>query len=178
MDEYPPCSLDHCLPLAVVLGLPSKYAQESSLDYQYKDGATLIRSEPPPVEGDQVGALIQHIRDTDASGLPWNGRDTSNFKYKFRFRTTGRVRALSIPRGDGCPGGSVTMAVLTIPDLPPTTEACPSSRRFRDPTVPGRVTLALFASQPHGEPLSRWFDRSGMAQETSRTRTERFGVPL
>lgn len=96
MDEYPPCSLDHCLPLAVVLGLPSKYAQESSLDPQYKDGATLIRSEPPPVEGDQVGALIQHLRDTDASGLPWNGRDTSNFKYKFRFRTTGRVCDLPI----------------------------------------------------------------------------------
>ncbi|KKY34620.1 hypothetical protein UCDDA912_g05416 [Diaporthe ampelina] len=94
MDEYPPCSLDHCLPLAVVLGLPSKYAQESSLDSQYKDGATLIRSEPPPVEGDQVGALIQHIRDTDASGLPWNGRDTSNVKYKFRFRTTGRTYLL------------------------------------------------------------------------------------
>lgn len=100
MDEYPPCSLDHCLPLAVVLGLPSKYAQESSLDSQYKDGATLIRSEPPPVEGDQVGALIQHLRDTDASGLPWNGRDTSNFKYKFRFRTTGRVCDLPI-RGRG-----------------------------------------------------------------------------
>jgi trafficking protein particle complex subunit 11 len=97
MDEYPPCSLDHCLPLAVVLGLPSKYAQESSLDSQYKDGATLIRSEPPPVEGDQVGALIQHIRDTDASGLSWNRRDTSNFKYKFRFRTTGRVRHLHSP---------------------------------------------------------------------------------
>ncbi|KAJ0119446.1 hypothetical protein J7T55_013647 [Diaporthe amygdali] len=94
MDEYPPCSLDHCLPLAVVLGLPAKYAQESSLDSQFKDGATLIRSEPPPVEGDQVGALVQHIRDSDASGLPWNGRDTSNVKYKFRFRTTGRTYLL------------------------------------------------------------------------------------
>lgn len=103
MDEYPPCSLDHCLPLAVVLGLPSKYAQESSLDSQYKDGATLIRSEPPPVEGDQVGALIQHIRDTDASGLPWNGRDTINVKYKFRFRTTGRVRDLSNSRSRAAP---------------------------------------------------------------------------
>lgn len=91
MDEYPPCSLDYCLPLAVILGLPSKYAQQTSLDAEYKDGATLIRSEPPPVEGDQVATLIQYIRDSDASGLPWNARETSGIKYRFRFRTAGRV---------------------------------------------------------------------------------------
>lgn len=51
----------------------------------------MIRSEPPPVEGEQVAALIQHIRDSDASGLPWNGRETSGIKYRFRFRTAGRV---------------------------------------------------------------------------------------
>lgn len=92
MDEYPPCSLDFCLPLAVLLGLPSNYAQESALDPEYKEGAVLIRSDPPPVEGDQVAALIQYIRNSDASGLPWNGRETKNIKYKFRFRTAGRVR--------------------------------------------------------------------------------------
>lgn len=129
MDEYPPCSLDHCLPLAVILGLPAKFVQESSLDSQYKDGATLIRSEPPPVEGDQVGALIQHIRDTDASGLPWNGKDTSNVKYKFRFRTTGRVRNSSNIKLEGCIGGGyVTTAVLTNPDLLATAKTCPSPR--------------------------------------------------
>ncbi|KUI69571.1 Trafficking protein particle complex subunit 11 [Cytospora mali] len=94
MDEYPPCSLDYCLPLAVILGLPAKYAQESSLNAEYKEGATLIRSEPPPVEGDQVAALIQHIRDSDASGLPWNGRETSGIKYRFRFKTAGRTYLL------------------------------------------------------------------------------------
>lgn len=92
MEEYPPCSLDFCLPLAVLLGLPSNYVQESALDHEYKEGAVLIRSEPPPIEGDQVAALVQHIRDSDASGLPWNGRETANIKYKFRFRAAGRVR--------------------------------------------------------------------------------------
>lgn len=92
MDEYPPCSLDFCLPLAVLLGLPSSYVQESALDPEFKESAVLIRSDPPPVEGDQVAALIQYIRNSDASGLPWNGRETRNIKYKFRFKTAGRVR--------------------------------------------------------------------------------------
>ncbi|PSR76630.1 Gryzun, putative trafficking through golgi-domain-containing protein [Coniella lustricola] len=94
MDEYPPCSLDYCLPLAVFLGLPSTYVQQSALEPQYKEGAVLIRSEPPPVEGDQVAALVQHIRDSDASGLPWNKSATASVKYKFRFRTAGRTYLL------------------------------------------------------------------------------------
>lgn len=91
MDEYPSCSLDSCLPLAVLLGLPANYAQETALDPQHKESAVLIRSEPPPVEGEQVAHLIQYIRDSDASGLPWNSRETANIKYRFRFRTAGRV---------------------------------------------------------------------------------------
>lgn len=93
MDEYPPCSLDFCLPLAVFLGLPANYVQESALDPEYKEGAVLIRSEPAPVEGDQVAALVQYIRDADASGLPWNARATAGTRYKFRFRAAGRVRS-------------------------------------------------------------------------------------
>lgn len=136
MDEYPPCSLDYCLPLAVILGLPAKYAQETSLDTEYKDGATLIRSEPPPVEGDQVAALIQHIRDSDASGLPWNGRDTSGIKYRFRFRTAGRTYLLPpklarLPEDVDIPP---SQAVLHSPFSPLT----PSSNLYPDGLIDHR----------------------------------------
>lgn len=90
MDEYPSCSLDYCIPLAVIFGLPSKLTQATDLDAEYKEGAILIRSELPPVEEDQATPFLQHLKAADASGLSWNGRDTG-CKHKFRFRTTGSV---------------------------------------------------------------------------------------
>ncbi|KAF3761328.1 hypothetical protein M406DRAFT_281268 [Cryphonectria parasitica EP155] len=130
MDEYAPCSLDFCLPLAVFLGLPANYVQESALDPGYKEGAVLIRSEPPPVEGEQVAALIQHIRNSDASGLPWNGRATANVRYKFRFRTAGRSYLLP-PKLAGLPEDfeiPPSQAVLHSPFSP----LSPSSTLYPD----------------------------------------------
>ncbi|ROW13449.1 hypothetical protein VPNG_04441 [Cytospora leucostoma] len=136
MDEYPPCSLDYCLPLAVILGLPSKYVQQSSLEAEYKEGATLIRSEPPPVEGDQVAALVQHLRDSDASGQPWNARYTSGAKYRFRFRTAGRTyllpaRLARLPEDVDIPP---SQAVLHSPFSP----LSPSSNLYPDGLIDHR----------------------------------------
>lgn len=91
MDEYPPCSLDHSIPSLVVLGIATP-SSESRLSAAFKEQATLVRSDLPPVESNQGHALLKFIQHRDASSLPCTGRDVGTKKYRFRVRTAERVR--------------------------------------------------------------------------------------
>lgn len=90
MDDYPPFSLDHNIPLLVTLGVQSNSAYDFTPDPSLKAQAVLLRSEEPSLESDQAQALLKYIQDHDASELPWNGQDTAR-RYKFRVRTAARV---------------------------------------------------------------------------------------
>lgn len=83
MDEYPPLSLDHNVPLLTILGAPAEFVDEPTLDFDLKEEAILLRSEPPPVETEQASPLIQYIKHSDAAR-----------KYRFRVRTAGRVSSI------------------------------------------------------------------------------------
>lgn len=90
MDDYPTHSLDQNVPLLVVLGLSSSFAQQTVLDAELKEGAILLRSNQPPVDDDQAQTLLQYIQASDASKPSWVGRDVGK-KYRFKILTAGRV---------------------------------------------------------------------------------------
>jgi trafficking protein particle complex subunit 11 len=101
MDDYPAYSLDHSVPLLLTFGLPSSSKEDSTLEVALKEEAILIRSELPVVESEQASALSRYIREGDASGLPWNGRDDTR-RYKFRLKSAGRTYLLP-PRRSSLP---------------------------------------------------------------------------
>lgn len=90
MDDYPAFSLDHNTPLLVTLGVQSGLDDAHAIEPDLKEQAVLIRSAEPNLESDQAKAILRYLQDRDASGLPWNGRDTDR-KYRFRVRTAARV---------------------------------------------------------------------------------------
>ena len=91
MDEYPACSLDHSIPSLVALGIAVP-SSESRLSATFKEQATLVRSDLPPIESEQGRALLKFIQDRDATTLPCTGRDVGTKKHRFRVRAVERVR--------------------------------------------------------------------------------------
>ena len=85
MDGYAPAYVAHNLPYLIVSGLGSHESEAPR-----KDGGIRIASEIPSVESEDAIALLKHFRDSDASSLPWNGREHSG-RNKFRVKTVGRV---------------------------------------------------------------------------------------
>jgi len=100
MDDYPAGSLDHNIPSLLTLGVSGTSTFELELSAALKDQAVLIRSELPPIEADQTNAhaLLHYIQEHDASSLPCNARETQR-RYRFRVKTTERVRMLLSPCG-------------------------------------------------------------------------------
>jgi trafficking protein particle complex subunit 11 len=88
MDEYPPGTLDHNVPLLFLSGLSSGPAEAS--DPIWKERGILIRSELAPLESRESRSILDYIQRIDASNLSWNAKDSSR-KYKFRVKTIGRV---------------------------------------------------------------------------------------
>jgi len=84
MDGYPPAYVAHNLPLLVVSGLGSAQEEPAS-----KNG-TRITSEVPSVETEDAETLLRHLKQSDASNLPWNGREHTG-RNKFRVKAVGRV---------------------------------------------------------------------------------------
>jgi trafficking protein particle complex subunit 11 len=85
MDGYAPAYVAHNVPFLVVSGLGSH-----SHDAPRKDGGVRIASEIPPLESEDANTLLRHFKESDASGLAWNGREHSG-RNKFRVKTVGRV---------------------------------------------------------------------------------------
>lgn len=90
MDDYPAGSLDHNLPLLVVSGLSTVPTKPLLTDPALKEQSVLIRSELPPVDSREAKTILRYIQEADATGLPWNGQETSK-KYKFKIKAVGRV---------------------------------------------------------------------------------------
>jgi hypothetical protein len=86
MDGYAPAYVAHNVPLLVVSGLGS--AQQDRADLSIE--GVRIASEVPPVESEDAQVLLRHFKDSDADGLPWNGREYSGRK-KFKVKIVGRV---------------------------------------------------------------------------------------
>lgn len=90
MDDYPPGSLDHNVPLLVVSGLTTGPTKPLLTDPDLKERSTLIRSELAPVDSREAKAILRYIQERDASSLPWNPQAHSK-TYRFRIKTIGRV---------------------------------------------------------------------------------------
>ena len=90
MDEYPPGSLDHNVPLLVVSGLTTAPTKPLVTDPELKEQGILIRSEVSPLDTPEADIILRYIQERDASDLPWNPRGTSR-KYRFKVKTIGRV---------------------------------------------------------------------------------------
>ena len=90
MDEYPPGSLDHNVPLLVVSGLTTDPTKPLVTDPELKEQGILIRSEVSPLDTPEADIILRYIQERDASTLPWNPRGTSR-KYRFKVKTIGRV---------------------------------------------------------------------------------------
>ncbi|KAM5346612.1 hypothetical protein ACJ41O_009617 [Fusarium nematophilum] len=88
MDGYPTGSLDHNVPFLVAAGLNSE-TNELPLSAELKDQGILLRSELPPLEGEEAEVLAQYMRDVDASAKSWSGFERDE-PYRFRITTLGR----------------------------------------------------------------------------------------
>jgi trafficking protein particle complex subunit 11 len=89
MDGYPTGSLDHNVPLLVAAGLNSE-TNELPLSAELKEQSILLRSELPPIGGEEAEVLAEYFKDVDASAKSWSAFER-NEPYRFRIRTTGRV---------------------------------------------------------------------------------------
>lgn len=85
MDGYGPACVAHNVPLLVISGL-GQHSKEAIR----KDGGVRIASEIPVVESDDAATLLKHFRESDATNLPWNGREHSA-RNKFKIKIVGRV---------------------------------------------------------------------------------------
>ncbi|KAH8884676.1 hypothetical protein GQ53DRAFT_661530 [Thozetella sp. PMI_491] len=94
MDDYPAFSLDLSVPLLLTLGIAPDTPYESPLGPDLKEQAILLRSELPLVDSEQAKALLRYFQASDASNLPWNGRDE---KRTYRFRVRAAERTLLLP---------------------------------------------------------------------------------
>ncbi|RBQ69881.1 hypothetical protein FVER14953_20887 [Fusarium verticillioides] len=88
MDGYPTGSLDHNVPLLVAAGLNSE-TNELPLSAELKEQSILLRSELPPIGGEDAEVLAEYFKDIDASAKSWSVFER-NEPYRFRIRTTGR----------------------------------------------------------------------------------------
>ncbi|KAF5669741.1 hypothetical protein FDENT_11487 [Fusarium denticulatum] len=88
MDGYPTGSLDHNVPLLVAAGLNSE-TNELPLSAELKEQSILLRSELPPIGGEDAEVLAEYFKDIDASAKSWSAFER-NEPYRFRIRTTGR----------------------------------------------------------------------------------------
>ncbi|KAF4345693.1 hypothetical protein FBEOM_351 [Fusarium beomiforme] len=102
MDGYPTGSLDHNVPFLVAAGLNSE-TNELPLSAELKEQSILLRSELPPVDGEEAEVLTQYFKDVDASAKSWSAFER-NEPYRFRIRTTGRSFLLP-PRRAHLPEG-------------------------------------------------------------------------
>lgn len=89
MDDYPPGSLDHNVPLLVVSGLNAN-APELPLDDELKDQGILIRSDLEPLDTREVKTLEAYFGEVDERGRSWVGVERDE-PYRFRIKTVGRV---------------------------------------------------------------------------------------
>lgn len=90
MDDYPPGSLDHNVPLLVISGLATGPTKPLLTNPDLKEQSTLIRSELSPVDNREAKTILRYIQERDASSLPWNPQGNPK-KYRFRVKTIGRV---------------------------------------------------------------------------------------
>ncbi|RTE69746.1 hypothetical protein BHE90_015873 [Fusarium euwallaceae] len=102
MDGYPTGTLDHNVPFLVAAGLNSE-TYELPLSAELKDQSILLRSELPPIEGDDAEVLAQYMKDVDASAKSWSAFEREE-PYRFRIRNTGRSFLLP-PRRARLPDG-------------------------------------------------------------------------
>ncbi|KAF4436150.1 hypothetical protein F53441_13319 [Fusarium austroafricanum] len=102
MDGYPTGSLDHNVPLLVAAGFNTE-TDELPLSTELKEQSILLRSEIPPIEGEEAEVLTEYFKDIDASAKSWSAFER-NEPYRFRVRSTGRSFLLP-PRRARLPEG-------------------------------------------------------------------------
>jgi hypothetical protein len=86
MDGYAPAYVAHNVPYLVVSGLDG--AERNHADIKLE--GVRIASDIPPINSEDADVLIRSFKDSDANGIPWNGRAGGGRK-KFKVKMVGRV---------------------------------------------------------------------------------------
>lgn len=94
MDAYPTGYVEHNLPYVLLFGLESGDTVESTPQEKelLQAGGFVVKSELPPVSGEQVQSLVRELLKADANDQPWSARNGTgqNAVLAFRIRRTGR----------------------------------------------------------------------------------------
>lgn len=85
MDGYAPAYVAHNVPLLVVSGLGSPRQHKTRTE----SPGTRIVSEVPVVETEDALTLLHHLKERDATELPWHGKE-HNGRNKFKIKAIGR----------------------------------------------------------------------------------------
>ncbi|KAI1337021.1 Gryzun, putative trafficking through golgi-domain-containing protein [Xylariaceae sp. FL0016] len=89
MEAYPEGSLDQNVPFLVVSGLSTGATKPLLTDPDLREQGILVRSELPPIEGNEAKTILQSIEEVDITGRSWSPRDSST-RYRFKVKTIGR----------------------------------------------------------------------------------------
>ncbi|KAF2094766.1 hypothetical protein NA57DRAFT_68333 [Rhizodiscina lignyota] len=122
MDAYPEEYVEHNLPFIVLFGLEQEDGFEDDAYERalLRTGGFIVKSELPPVSGDQAQSLIRELLKTDATGQAWNGRNGSgqSTNIGFKFHQTGRKYVLP-PRKANPPESSFGASSPRSPNSSP-----------------------------------------------------------
>jgi trafficking protein particle complex subunit 11 len=132
MDEYPPLSLDHNLPLLIALGFQRDHTAEDEAGpaSDLERHGVAIRSKLPPLDSEHAVAVLKSFEARDGSGAPWGMREGSK-RYHFQVQVSGRTLRLP-PRKATLPEGYEEMQSPPLVLHSPFSPLSPASSLYPD----------------------------------------------